>query len=474
MTRSSGATISAQAGRQTEFLASTADICVYGGAAGGGMTFGLLLEPLRHVCRIPEFSAVFFRRKTPQITNPGGLWDESMKLYPLVGGTPYIRAREWRWLGGGKIKFAHLQLDSTVYEWQGGQITLICFDELTHFTAHQFFFMLSRNRSICGVRPYIRATCNPDADSWVADFLRWWIDPETGLPLPERAGVLRYYVRVSDKIVWADRAQDLAEYLPRPRDLPAGIDLPRPISVTFIPATVFDNAALLQVNPEYYTLLRSLPFLECERLLNGNWKIRPAAGLYFKREWCALVDEIPTDLEVVRYWDLAATEKTEFNDPDWTVGIKLGRDRNDGYWVLDMVRARANPGDVEKMLLNTASQDGKRVRIGFGQDPGQAGKSQAQYLVRALCNFTVTSTPESGDKMTRFGPFSSQCRAGNVRVKRAYWNDELFRVLEGFPDLAHDDEVDACSGAYELLNPKMKGWGAFEAMRQRAEEASQR
>ena len=48
---------------------------------------------------------------------------------------------------------------------------LICFDELTHFTAHQFFYMVSRNRSTCGVRPYIRATCNPDADSWVADFL---------------------------------------------------------------------------------------------------------------------------------------------------------------------------------------------------------------------------------------------------------------------------------------------------------------
>jgi phage terminase large subunit-like protein len=46
----------------------------------------------------------------------------------------------------------------------------------------------------------------------------------------------------------------------------------------------------------------------------------------------------------VRYWDLAATEKTEFNDPDWTVGIKLGRDQSGGLWVLDLVRGRANPG----------------------------------------------------------------------------------------------------------------------------------
>jgi hypothetical protein len=287
-----------------------------------------------------------------------------------------------------------------VYDWQGAQITLICFDELTHFTAHQFFYMVSRNRSTCGVRPYIRATYNPDADSWVADFLAWWIDPDTGMPILERAGLLRYYIRVAERIVWADRPEDLAQHLPRPESLPPGVEPPRPISVTFIPATVFDNSALLQVNPEYLGCLLSLPLLERERLLCGNWKIRPAAGLYFKRGWCAVVDEVPADLDVVRYWDLAATEKTEFNDPDWTVAIKLGRDQNGGYWLLDVVRERANPGDVERILLNTATQDGKRLRIGFGKDPGQAGKSQALYLVRALSNFTVTSASESGDKLT--------------------------------------------------------------------------
>jgi predicted phage terminase large subunit-like protein len=145
-------------------------------------------------------------------------------------------------------------------------------------------------------------------------------------------------------------------------------------------------------------------------------------------------------------------------------------DTNGGYWLLDVVRARANPGDVENLLLNTATQDGKRVRIGFGQDPGQAGKSQALHLVRALSGFTVRPAAESGDKRTRFGPFSSQCRVGNVKILRGLWNEDLFRVLEGFPDLAHDDEVDACSGALEMLNPDMKSWGFFEATRRRAEQ----
>jgi hypothetical protein len=90
-------------------------------------------------------------------------------------------------------------------------------------------------------------------------------------------------------------------------------------------------------------------------------------------------------------------------------------------------------------------------------------------LVRALSGFTVRPLTETGDKLTRFGPFSAQCLAGNVKILRGLWNEDLFRVLEGFPELAHDDEVDACSGALEMLNPPMKSWGLFELERQEFE-----
>src|SRR6516165_7277810 len=96
-TRHRLAMISPQPGPQTEFLQTAADIGIYGGAAGGGKTVGLILEPLRYVGRVPNFTAVFFRRTTPQITNPGGLWDESQNLYPRVGGTAHLGAGEWRW-----------------------------------------------------------------------------------------------------------------------------------------------------------------------------------------------------------------------------------------------------------------------------------------------------------------------------------------------------------------------------------------
>jgi len=108
MTLSSSTTISGQPGRQTDFLQNPADITVYGGAAGGGKTVGVILEPLRHVDRVANFTAVFFRRTMPQITAPGGLWDESVKFYPLLGGTPHRATHEWRWPRGGKIKFAQI------------------------------------------------------------------------------------------------------------------------------------------------------------------------------------------------------------------------------------------------------------------------------------------------------------------------------------------------------------------------------
>jgi Terminase large subunit, T4likevirus-type, N-terminal/Anti-CBASS protein Acb1-like len=203
--------IGPQPGPQTQFLSSPADIAIYGGAAGGGKTFAELLEPLRHVSN-KDFGAVIFRRTTPQITNEGGLWDESGKLYPMLGAKPNQTDLSWTFPSGATVSFKHLEHEKTVLNWQGSQVPLLCFDELTHFSQKQFWYMLSRNRSMCGVRPYVRATCNPDADSWVAELIAWWINQDTGYPIPERAGVLRWFVRIGDSIIWADRPEDLAEY----------------------------------------------------------------------------------------------------------------------------------------------------------------------------------------------------------------------------------------------------------------------
>jgi hypothetical protein len=90
-----------QIGPQTVFASTPADIAIYGGAAGGGKTYGLQLEALRYARDTPGFEAALFRRTTPQITNPGALWDTSFRLYPLFGGKPYGGSHEFKWPGGG-------------------------------------------------------------------------------------------------------------------------------------------------------------------------------------------------------------------------------------------------------------------------------------------------------------------------------------------------------------------------------------
>jgi len=92
-------------------------------------------------------------------------------------------------------------------------VPFIGFDELTHFTKKQFFYLLSRNRSTCGVRPYIRATCNPDPDSWVKELIEWRVDPETGYIIKERDGVIRYFTVDNSNIVRGDTREEVVKKL---------------------------------------------------------------------------------------------------------------------------------------------------------------------------------------------------------------------------------------------------------------------
>lgn len=441
-----------QPGPQERFLASSADIAIYGGSAGGGKTWALLLEPLRHIAN-PEFGAVFFRRNTTQIRNEGGLWDESEKLYPAVGAAPKSHVLQWTFPSGANVTFAHLEHDKTAFSYQGSQIPLICFDELTHFSQKQFWYLLSRNRSMSGVRPYVRATCNPDADSWVAEFIAWWIDQDTGLAIPERSGVVRWFIRSGETIVWADQPEELADYT-MPNEAGEQVPIP-PKSATFIAAKLTDNKALMAADPAYMANLMALSRVDRERLLGGNWKIRPSAGLYFKREWVEVIDAAPAGLRAVRGWDLAATPENGENDPDWTTGTKMGADNAGNYYVLDHVFERLSPNGVERLIRNTASQDGEAVQIDLPQDPGQAGKAQVAALAKMLAGYNVRSKTVTGDKVTRFSPFSAQAEAGNVYVVRGAWNERWFTELENFPpESGHDDDADSTAQAFNALSKR--------------------
>lgn len=423
------------AGPQGQFVESDADIVVYGGAAGGGKTWGLLMTPVlkRHI-RNPGFGAVIFRRTYPDITAEGGMWDESEELYEPFGAKSRENPLERRFPSGAKIRFAHMQHVKDRLRWKGSQIPYIAFDQLEEFEAPQFWYLLSRNRSLCGVRPYIRATVNPDPDSWVKEFLAPWVDdrhPE--FPFPP--GTVRHFARDGDTLMWVDaKWRD-------PDGQPA-------TTLTYIPATIYDNPTLLASNPQYLTRLRSLPLVDRARLLDGDWNMR-YEGNMFKREWFKIVEQAPARFESIgRAWDLAGTTERPGTDPDWTVGVKAGYLA--GVWyVLDVVRVRASPAGVDMLMDQTAALDGPEVEIHLQQDPGEAGLREVQGHARRLKGYIVRWRRPTGDKVTRAKPLAASAEAGNVVLVAGEWNRDFINECVAFPGKRHDDQVDAAS--WEML-----------------------
>lgn len=447
--------IGPQPGPQTAFLTTAADIAIYGGASGGGKSFGLLLEPLYHY-ENPRFGGVIFRRTTVQVRNEGGLWDEAVHLYSELGASLKESTLEVMFHSGMHLKFAHLEYDNTVYDWQGSQIAFIGFDELTHFTEKQFWYMTSRNRSMSGVPGYVRATCNPDRDSWVRKLIDWWIG-EDGFPIKDRSGVLRWFIRQNDSLVWANTKQELLDTY--------GKDC-LPKSLTFIAANIEDNKILMEKDPSYLASLEALPRVERERLRKGNWNVRAAAGDYFQRGWFPVLDALPGGwVQVLRYWDRASTKPSESNpNPDWSRGLKMYKYPNGTFVVGDLASCRDTPLKVEALVKTTASQDGRSVSIRVEQDPGSAGVADADNYVRLLAGYDVRVTKPSVDKVTRALGVSAQAERGNISLLRGVWNEDFLNEVENFPpesgrgsrskdqaSKGHDDIVDTLSGAFNEL-----------------------
>lgn len=181
----------------------------------------------------------------------------------------------------------------------------------------------------------------------------------------------------------------------------------------------------------------------------GQLQQRPAPreGGMFKRAWFPVVRAIPAGTRFVRGWDLAATEGAG----DWTVGVKIGRQKNGRFIIADVVRDQKSAAGVERLLVNTTSQDGYLCEQSLPQDPGQAGKQQASYYIGKLAGYTAHATTESGDKETRANPLSAQAEAGNVDILEGDWNDTFLDELCVFPNGEHDDQVDGASRAFNTL-----------------------
>ena len=439
--------------KQQLFLSSRANICIYGGAAGGGKTWSLLTDPLKHI-HVPGFGCVEFRRTMPEVTAEGGMWDESLKMYPEYGGEPNLTKHSWTFPKGSRVTFAGLQYETSVNDWRGSQIAAIHFDQLETFTRHQFFYMLSRNRSLCGVRPYIRATCNPEP-GWLAEFLDWWI-ADDGYADLSRSGKIRWLVVESDVVYWADTKEKLKERFPNIQ----------PKSVMFIPSTVYDNKILLENDPGYIANLQAMSLVDRERLLGdaergGNWKIKPEAGNVFNKKWFNVLTEwdMNRNWSFVIRWDFAATEKSVANeDPDYTAWCVMGREPKTGdVIILEGGQKRLNPSGVYDEFRSRCEywrdyleQFGFRLKVRWEREPGSAAKRESPILVGLVPWADARGVSSTGSKLDRARPLAAQAEHGFVSVIKGEWNEMWLNHMHSQP-ADHDDMMDAATGGYSDL-----------------------
>lgn len=184
----------------------------------------------------------------------------------------------------------------------------------------------------------------------------------------------------------------------------------------------------------------------------------PAEGGMFKASWFPRLREADLRADdgqwaahgpLIRYWDRAASD----GKGDYTVGLLMGR--FDGrYVVLDVQRGQWETFERERVIEQTAVRDREwwgAVTIWLEQEPGSSGLDSVRATIRNLAGYAVWAAPVTGQKAARADPFAAQAGAGNVALLEGPWNVAFIDELCVFPHGAHDDQVDAASGAFNKL-----------------------
>lgn len=275
-------------GPQTDFLAADEKEVLYGGAAGGGKSYAMLVDPLRYI-EEKDHRALILRKTLPELSE---LIDKSRELYPLVyPGAKFNESKKvWTFPSGAKIHFGYCERDADVYQYQGQAYSWIGFDELTHLpTSYAWDYLRSRLRTTNPkIKTYMRATTNPGGvgHAWVK---KRFIEPSA-----------------PNKTFWDESGR---------------------ISRKFIPAKLSDNPSLYE-DGEYQMMLESLDPVQRARLLEGDWDINEGAAF---TEFSPKTHVIPP-MEIPPHWERFKCIDYGYRAPSCCLWIAI--DPSDGTLVV--------------------------------------------------------------------------------------------------------------------------------------------
>lgn len=453
---------------QEKYLKSNAKIMVIGGAAGSSKSYIGLMRHLRWADD-PKYNGYCIRQHSNDLMKAGGLFQEAVGLYSTVYPNIKIKIKDQMIVfpSGASVSFSHYENDAAGRKYQGLQLSNVFYDEATHADESHIWWLFSRLRTSANMEPSIWLSCNPDPDSYLFDWVKWWLYPEGhekyGIADPAKNGITRYVLRINGTMCWGETPEELIERYGKPELGMNHKDQVKPIAFMVLLGTLLDNPTLMEKDPQYKSKLEAMPEVEMRRLLLGDWTARETGSTYFQREWCRELTEEPPASEIlrtVRAYDFAGTLKSSSNpSPDYTACARISKLKNGDYFVHDVQRTRILYGDWEKFILENAQRDGFNTEILIPLDPGASAKVATSLLTRGISEkgYRVRTLKTTQSKLDRFRPFSSLAMNGHISFLKGCGydyenkadgdNSFVYRELEAFTgkrrggEMGHDDKL---------------------------------
>lgn len=436
-----------------KFLNCKSSFVIFGGGAGSGKSHQALMLVLKYV-KDPNFRGVFIRQTSTQLSQAGGLFMEAQAMWRQYGAKfkshPQMTAI---FPSGAEVQFKVCGADRDINNFDGGQFSMVVFDEAQWHSEVQIKYLESRIRSKANGPHQLICTANPSIASYLYQFVQPYLDMETGIPKPELSGIERWYAVYAGVTVIGATKEELIEKYG---------ETCKPQSYTYISATVADNPIMKQLNPAYVTRLENLKRTERERLYLGSWHAKEESAGFFKRDWIQEIDCVPDNvIQRVRGMDLAGSVPSEsYPDPDWTASIMMSK-TSDGFYIVEHgERYRKLINGVLEQIVDTDKRDksfGYSPAVYTPTDPGQAGRAANMFFIKYLIENGVDARTEASTttgKLQKMQPFLSLAEAGLVKAVKGEWLEAWYNELEDYQDgnrKQKDDYWDATGTAAKAL-----------------------